>query len=936
MSTRELILLSPYRLPTQNALYLADDDVAAFLNGYSALWHPAAANGAAAPPRIASPYDHEQPSAHHVYAVPESPTPMLPDDWVRRVRDVGGVCFYATNERATTLNNLRDALRIVGSGDPLLDLEPARVGPFFGVGYGFSQVEALVEAMSHENLLNGAELWQEVQQAIAALTGPDADAPRRHLQTAAERLLSAREVLYPVTIHLLDFLLVEEKHFANPWPASFEKGLPLNVIACAALLERVAKEQPERLAGLRERVATSLAEVIGGSYAEREDGILPVESQLWNLLKGQAVTKELLGQEVRVFGRRRFGFHPQLPLFLQTCGMNRALFVAFDDSVLPAHRTTVVSWPSSDGKQVEAFARSPHAADTPQTYFHLAHHLNRTIMHDQAATIALLHRGKPASAGYDDLLELSRLAPVFGKWNTLSNYFNEVLAGDYLSPANPDDFHGDYLSERSTPDGATPTPVNAQPLSGFVEQAHARRRLDTALTLSAINRALSGRNVSDDDKAFVADLARLEDSFETRPVGPFDDVTAAQDKAAATLARRLLAGAKEPTPGYLILNPCSFRRRIALELADMPALLPLNPPLIACQTDGRTGRVVVEVPALGFAWLPKQTTTTVAPHPSRQRLADERCVRNDIFEAEIDPTTGGLRAIRDHRTRSNRLGQQVVFNPGSATRVKSVKVTSTGPALGEIVTEGELLNTQHEVLATFRQRFRAWVGRPVLDLRVEIQPTKPPEGYPWHAYYGARFAWRDERAQLLRGVNGMSYVTTHPRPVSPDFLDLRSQGLSTVIFPGGLPFHLRQGTRMLDVLLITPGETARSFDLAIGLDREFPMQTALGMISPSPVVTTTHGPPHVGASGWLFHLDAPNLLLTNLRPAPDGADGVTARLLECNGHDGPAELRCVRNPARASLLDARGSALRDAYTNGDAVQLEVTRNDLLHLRVEFS
>ena len=32
MSTRELILLSPYRFPAQNALYLSDDDVAAFLD----------------------------------------------------------------------------------------------------------------------------------------------------------------------------------------------------------------------------------------------------------------------------------------------------------------------------------------------------------------------------------------------------------------------------------------------------------------------------------------------------------------------------------------------------------------------------------------------------------------------------------------------------------------------------------------------------------------------------------------------------------------------------------------------------------------------------------------------------------------------------------------------------------------------------------------
>ena len=55
---RELILLSPYRVPTQHPMMLAGEETAAFLNGYSALWHPAALAGAAGPPKVASPYDH--------------------------------------------------------------------------------------------------------------------------------------------------------------------------------------------------------------------------------------------------------------------------------------------------------------------------------------------------------------------------------------------------------------------------------------------------------------------------------------------------------------------------------------------------------------------------------------------------------------------------------------------------------------------------------------------------------------------------------------------------------------------------------------------------------------------------------------------------------------------------------------------------------------
>src|SRR5262249_51230354 len=151
-----------------------NEDVACFLNGYIALWHPTLLLFADGPPRISSPYDHEQPTAGHVYAVPQNPPLILPDDWDDRVREAGAIAFRATPDRATTLANLRDALshplfstllpeaergeEPSGSPSPLrggegappagnrwggegllavLDLPPERVAPFFGLGFGY-------------------------------------------------------------------------------------------------------------------------------------------------------------------------------------------------------------------------------------------------------------------------------------------------------------------------------------------------------------------------------------------------------------------------------------------------------------------------------------------------------------------------------------------------------------------------------------------------------------------------------------------------------------------------------------------------------------------------------------------------------------------------------------------------------------------------------
>jgi hypothetical protein len=106
----ELILLSPYRLPTQSTQMLANDDVASFLNGYVCLWHPAAVHGAHRPPVVASPYDYEQPRPRQIFAIPESPPLLLPDDWDQRVIGAHAIAFRSTPSRETTLANFIQAI----------------------------------------------------------------------------------------------------------------------------------------------------------------------------------------------------------------------------------------------------------------------------------------------------------------------------------------------------------------------------------------------------------------------------------------------------------------------------------------------------------------------------------------------------------------------------------------------------------------------------------------------------------------------------------------------------------------------------------------------------------------------------------------------------------------------------------------------------------
>jgi hypothetical protein len=512
----------------------------------------------------------------------------------------------------------------------------------------------------------------------------------------------------------------------------------------------------------------------------------------------------------------------------------------------------MVNWSAPDGKSIDTLTRVPLYAHKNETYFNLVYSLHQSISSDSSPTFMLMHHHHTDHPLYEDWLTLHQLCPVLGEFVTTTRYFGEAMAGEYIGVSNADDFFPEYLQERINehrPDA----------VSAFALFARARRKLDAAHTLATIHRSLSSE-WTDDERQAWAHLNHLEHERESKGVDGIPELTPTEFAPEADWAKRLTdklqARATDGQPGFMVLNPCSFTRRIALELPGITGNLPIEGPLKAAQFDADMARLVVEVPPFGFSWIPAKGSAQ-APK-QRVKMAEGNIVRNEYIEAEIDPGTGGIRSVRDVRLKMPRLGMVLAYNPGSRSEARSVKITQNGPALGEITSEGVILNEQHEELASFKMRVRTWLTRPILDVRIELTPKHLPVGYPWHAYYGARFAWRDERAAIMRGVNGLSLRSDHSRPCSPDFVEIKIGRESNTILTGGLPFLQKHSARMLDLILMPEGEETRVFDFAIALDRELPMQAAHGYVTPPIVVPTTKGGTHIGPSGWLFQLDAPN------------------------------------------------------------------------------
>jgi len=896
-----LVMLSPYRMPAHHALMLGEEDTAGWLMAHRALWYPSLLKHAHSLPIIADPSDHSQPHRDSLYAIPVSPPPYIPDNWDELVRQVGALAFRAGPTWETTTESLRTAT--AGFDDVKFENDAAR--PFFALGFGWIVLNALFEAMEHDRVIDDEAFTREV---LAAAAGTDRDA---NLKSAAERLAAARDALYPANIHLIDLAFLG----SGSLPSTNKK--PQTVVVTANTLARCPLNILDEL---KRGLSDGTIELAGGIDHDRPDATLPIESQLWNLRRGQKIICDWFGHSATVYARSTTAFHPYVPNWLAQANLNKAIYVSFDGGVVPHHSAVAIRWPAPDGRQVDALTRAPQSASDPQTYFHLAHYLHQTIMQDQTALLVFRHGDRPAGPWHDDWLTLSALAPVFGHWTTVGRFLDEAGIGEYSSAASADDFGPEDL-ESAVSSGQT------DPVSRFARHLRLRRRVDAARTYLALLQSLGTRV----EVAAVEQIGAVEDELERRIGTQPPSLPKVEHESAAALAHRLVARSKNVDAGWIVLNPCPFTRRVGMELSMANGVPPVGGPVKVVQRDGEIARVVVEIPGLGYAWIPRQSTEPPKP---KITLASGTTIRNEFFEADIDPTTGGLRAFRDARDRINRLGQQLAWQPGSTAVATEVHITACGPALGEITATGNLVDGHNQLLARFRQRFRAWLGRPLLEILVEIQPDKPPIGYAWHAYYGARFAWADERAVLNRGVFGHSATTTHHRPGSIDFLEWRSGKSNTVLLTGGLPFAQRHGSRMLDLILLPPGEAATSFEIFLGCDRPQPALAAQAVTSPVAVVPMDRGPPPAGAQGWLAHLDATNVLLTSLQPATS-SHAVLARLFEVGGVGGPVNFRWARNPANATLVDGDGSLVMNGFVDGDTVNCDVMAHDLINLQVNW-
>jgi alpha-mannosidase len=594
-------------------------------------------------------------------------------------------------------------------------------------------------------------------------------------------------------------------------------------------------------------------------------------------------------------------------------------------------------WEAPDGSYLEALTRLPVPADQAVEGSRLAWRIGRSMRDDHVATLPLVHWPSPVAGWYLDLRRVAAYSPVLLRWQTLGDYFHRTDRPFEMFRPEPDTYLTPYLAQ-SVARG------DPSPISRRVEFTRLRARLDALVCLEALTATLGESPAADSgDPSLVCS----EDALES---GRLDEARAGLDRreplVAAELARVVLSGAPVERTGYLVFNPVGVARRVPVLLPDAAADLRPEGPLRAAQFTEEGVWAIVDVPAFGYAWVPRETALDLPPAPVEILGTKEHTLRNETLEVKIDAATGGIRSLRAPGEPTARLGQQLVIVTRDGTGSKMVsdryEVDYGGPALVQAVSEGRLVDSNHgRPLARFRQRFRLWSGRPTLDLDIELIDLDPDwldqarSTDPWSSYLACRWAWPDPDSDLRRTYFLAPEPTTAERPETPDAIDIATRRQRTALLFGGLAHHRRHGPRMLDTLLVAGAETVRTFRLGVVLDQEYPFQAAMDSSAPALVLPVQAGPPATGMSGWFLHVESKAVAVTRVEsatpPDTDGSQGLAFHLLETTGRATRCRVRLPRRCVAARQTDFQGDLIVDLTPDGDSLLVDLAPSEIAHV-----
>jgi alpha-mannosidase len=863
MSIQRAAVILPCNSWDDFPTHLGDQAAAELLSAWTALWHPAVI---AATGRLPGWHQAEEPPdpasfEGELILVPPPSRVRMPGDWCERL---AATAPKNPPPVETTGSRAETVIAMLaGAGLDAGQVSADKAADFFALGYAYLQIELLTRAMRYSSVLDADQFESAVVAAAKAAVAGDQTASHDELARAFDLLADARNHVYSVDFYAVDITLVADSTMGEALRAKLATDGVTNLLVTGEQLDRMEREFPETLAELKRGVSGGTAAIVGGPQVPISIHSSP-EALLANLLQGQDTAQRVLGREFEVFAQYKSAFFHLLPEVLKGAGFRGALHAGFDGGPLPRAEQRKTYWGPHRDASIEALSATPLDASRAETWLKFAERVGDSIAHDHVATIVVAAWPGTESEYLDDLRRVARFGTALGRLITLDEYFRVTREPDDWTTFFPREYPS-YLEGAIAPNA--------------ISNSANSYRHDVELIRHRLGAALAG----------ISGLQLVQP-----PIA-----------ANASLA---------------VINPWSFEgdqlvgaNVIQSRVEGAPAEISQSTPLL-----------VPEILGCGFAALSTGINKSSVP------LAEGLMLRNERMELIVSEKTGGIQSVRLHRDRSTRASQRLVFHHqrgGSAVESQMVadrvSITRNDLLVGEITSEGRIVDGRKELLARFTQRVRVARGLESAIVDIELEPMQQPEGDIWHSYYASRIAWADEAVAVRRGQQWAARETEREHIESPEFVEIDDVIGRVTVFAMGLPFHRRPAPNWLDTLLMVAGEERRQFQFAIGLDQPYPTRGAVGATTSDAVILAAAPAGMTADRGWFLHIGAKNVLVTHVESLPSSATGMRVRLLEIEGRDTHAAISAFRPFAAARQTDFRATEIEVLSVTSGAAEVHL-------------
>jgi hypothetical protein len=877
--------------------------------GYSVLFHPTYLADADFLPEIEDIINPPQ-GDDRVLAVPES-----------IFRSADPLVQKELKRPGTTLLLIEPELSITGptavaAKHGLTDSPQDLLFEFYAAGYHYLGLQILLRRLSHAEKIEEQLIWAEFSQAAEAFRIGDYENARNALHAAFDVMHGNRQSAYPATINWLDLLLLPNDCDAEAAAHRWSQGVKLNVVATPQQIELLG---PDKIGDLKNRLAADDVEILGGRMTDRPFSFLDSQSRAWEISQSYKQLKKLLDREVDTFAGRSGSLAADLPQLLMKHGVRYALHAAFDGSRFAMLRGPKIHWSATDGSIIETLARPPRWANDRSAGLLLFADLAELLLNERAPTTILVHPAGDDALWYQLLIAGQKIASVFGKFETLTEFFLHVMMPEGPTITRPDEYAA-----------ANDAWQISQPISRWRDHHRRRHRFDSRCSLLALARLAAPHLTVPVDETIALESAI--EQHQGDPSADLDNQIARWEDSVARCWCQALGQTPNGQPGYLIVNPSSFPRRLGIESKEQLQNPTIDQTVRACESLGSGSAFLVDLPGWSYAWIPVQGQATSAPE-KLEPLASGRRLKNTQIEIEIDKKTGGIRGIWSLRDRHSRLSQQLVHSAGSEMIAREINVLQAGNLFGEIASNGIIRDRDSKrEWARYEQIIRVWRGRPVAQIDISLQKTAELTGDPAQNYIACRWTWPDEKTIVLpsSGTTMASHLDASLEATS--FIELREQHLTTNIITAGLVRTIRQHRQFADTLLLAPGESATRFTFWIGLDLPNPFRFAQAELWP-PIVVPFAGPPPRGPVGSIAAFHSETAHATSLVPIDSPQTGIQLRLAETMGKAGRFRLDLFQRPRSVLLTNFLNETMYDLYREETQVAVDMSALELQQLVV---